>query len=83
MSQFRVQFRFINPDLDLGFVLVTDQTLYGRDPEVIKAQVRGGHLPLGYRPIGQTAIGWRSREEALAIAGEYDVELEEDSRETE
>jgi hypothetical protein len=63
---------------EIGPVVVIDHDLYDTDPEVVSSRRQGGFgIPFGYKPNGQTELGWRTRREARAIAAERGVALTE------
>ncbi len=63
-------------DRAIGPVVVIDHDLYDTDPEIVKSRGEGGFgIPFGYKPNGMTELGWRTRREALAIAGKHGVTL--------
>ena len=55
---------------EIGPVIVIEHDAYDEDPEIVKSRKAGGFgLPFGYKPQGMNDLGWKSRREALAIAG--------------
>jgi hypothetical protein len=63
---------------ELGPVVVIDHDVYDKDPVIAKARAEG-HLgrPFGYKPQGMTELGWLTRRDALAVAAEHGVQLQE------
>jgi hypothetical protein len=53
---------------------VIDHEVYDKDPVVAEGRVG---VPFGYKPQGMTDLVWLTRREALAVAAEHGVTLEE------
>lgn len=73
-----VTVRFKDEDGELGPVVVIDHEVYDKDPVVAERRAEGSvGGPFGYKPQGMTELGWLTRREALAVAAEHAVTLEE------
>ena len=63
---------------ECGPVVLIDHDVYDKDPVIAKARAEGSPgRPFGYKPDGMTELGWLSRRDALAVAAEHGVMLEE------
>jgi hypothetical protein len=73
-----VTVRFKDEDGELGPVVVIDHEVYDKDPVIAKLKAEGRvGKPFGYKPEGITDLGWLTRRQALAVAAEHGVTLEE------
>ena len=62
----------------VGPVVVIDDATYDQDPEIARARESGQiGIPFGYKPQGQSELGWLTLSRARKVATHYGVGLTE------